>query len=110
MKQWDIYNFPFSVERTHPAVILSVDEACDNAQIKEVNVLLCSSAEANRGPKPNEIPLDRQDGLDWKTMVRCQKNFLIDKDKLEHRIGSVSNVRRREIGRKIIELFRLPYA
>jgi mRNA-degrading endonuclease toxin of MazEF toxin-antitoxin module len=95
-------------EGAHPAVILSNDERCQNADIKRVNALLCASVRVNRGPKPIEEVLDEADGLDWKTLVRCDMIHLLPKEGFRDRRGSVSPQRRRAIGRKIVEVFRLP--
>jgi mRNA-degrading endonuclease toxin of MazEF toxin-antitoxin module len=108
MKQWDIFVFPFDKERRHPAVIISNDETCQNADIEEVNALLCTSARVNRGPKPTEEVLDENDGLDWKTMVRCDKVHLLPKNKFQERKGTVTEQRRHLIARKIVEVLRLP--
>jgi mRNA-degrading endonuclease toxin of MazEF toxin-antitoxin module len=110
MKQWDVFYFPFTRERRHPAVILTNDEFCENAQVKEVNVLLCASAEANQDPKKIEVVLDQEDGFDWKTVVRCHKIYLLEKSAFQERIGNVIPTRRRLISRKIAEVFRLPLA
>ena len=45
MRQWDVFMFPFSKERRHPAVIISNDETCQNPDIEEVNALLCASGD-----------------------------------------------------------------
>lgn len=108
MRQWDILMFPFTKERRHPAVIISIDEICGNPDIEEVNALLCTSAEVNRGPKPIEAALDESDGLDWKTMVRCDRVYLLPKSRFQEQKGSVSEDRRSLIARKIVEVFRLP--
>ncbi len=108
MNQWDIFVFPFDRERRHPAVILSNDETCQNPDIEEVNALLCTSARVNRGPKPTEEVLDETDGMDWKTMVRCDKIYLLPKDRFQEKKGSVSHERRVLIARKIVEVLRLP--
>ena len=71
--------FPFTKERRHPAVIVSNDETCQNPDLKEVNALLCTSAKVNRGPKSTEEVLDEADGLDWKTIVRCDRFYLLPK-------------------------------
>ena len=107
-KQWDIIMFPFSRERRHPAVIISNDETCQNADIEEVNALICTSAKVNRGPKPTEEVLDGADGLDWKTMVRCDRIYLLPKAQFDDHKGSVSRDRRHFIARKIVEALRLP--
>jgi mRNA-degrading endonuclease toxin of MazEF toxin-antitoxin module len=108
MKQWDVFMFPFSREKRHPAVILSNDEMCGNGDIEEVNALLCTSAKVNRPAKPNEEILDQADGLDWKTIVRCDKIYLLPKAQFDDRKGSVSEERRHLIARKIVEVLRLP--
>ncbi len=100
--------FPFGKERRHPAVIISNDETCQNPDIEEVNALLCTSAKVNRGPKTTEEALDEADGLDWKTLVRCDKIHLLPKAGFENQKGRVSDARRRLIGRKIVEVLRLP--
>ena len=108
MKQWDIVLFPFEQERRHPAVILSNDEICQNADIEEVNALLCTSAQVNRGPKPTEEVLDASDGLDWKTLVRCDRIYLLPKARFQEQLGKVTEERRYFIARKIVEVLRLP--
>ena len=108
IKQWDIFMFPFSQERRHPAVIISIDETCHNEDIAEVNALLCTSAKLNRPPKSTEEVLDEADGLDWKTMVRCDRIYLLPKTQFEERKGSVTEERQHLIARKIVEVFRLP--
>ena len=108
MKQWEIIMFPFGEEGAHPAVILSNDERCQNIDIKRVNALLCTSARVNRGPKLTEEVLDETDGLDWKTLVRCDMIHLLPKEQFTATRGAVSFVRRRVIARKLVEVFRLP--
>jgi mRNA-degrading endonuclease toxin of MazEF toxin-antitoxin module len=108
MRQWDVFMFPFDRERRHPAVIVSNDEICANADLEEVNALLCTSAKVNRPPKPTEEILDVADGLDWKTMVRCDKIYLLPKAQFGDRKGSITEERRHLIARKLVEVFRLP--
>src|SRR5205807_7184096 len=108
MQQWDIFMFPFSRERRHPAVIISNDEICQNSEIEEVNALLCTSAKINRTPKFTEEILDESDGLDWKTLVRCDKIYLLAKMQFDNKKGTVTQERRHHIARKIVEVFRLP--
>src|SRR5882724_6436233 len=102
MKQWDIFMFPFSIERRHPAVIISNDETCQNSDIEEVNALLCTSAKVNRDPKPTEEVLDESDGFDWKTMVRCDKIHLLPKSRFREQKGTVTKERRYRLARKIV--------
>jgi len=108
MRQWDVFMFPFSKEKRHPAVIISNDETCQNSDLDEVNALLCTSAKVNRGPKQNEEQLDEADGLDWKTLVRCDRIYLLPKVQFDDRKGSVTDERRHSIARKMVEILRLP--
>ena len=100
--------FPFSREKRHPAVIISNDELCANADFEEVNALLCTSATANRPPKRTEELLDEADGLDWRTLVRCDKIHLLPKTQFEEKKGNVTEERRHLIARRIVEVLRLP--
>ena len=100
--------FPFSKERRHPAVIISNDETCQNPDTEEVNALLCTSAKVNRAAKSTEETLDAADGLDWKTMVRCDKIHLLPKAQFDDQKGAVTEECRHLIARKMVEVFRLP--
>jgi mRNA-degrading endonuclease toxin of MazEF toxin-antitoxin module len=108
VKQWDIFMFPFSKERRHPAVIISNDETCANPDLEDVNALICTSARVNRGAKLVEEVLDEADGLDWKTMVRCDRIYLLPKAQFDDRKGQVTAERQYFISRKIVEVLRLP--
>ena len=100
--------FPFSKEKPHPAVIISNDETCQNPDLHEVNALLCSSAKVNRPAKITEEILDEADGLDWKTVVRCDRIYLLSKSQFDDRKGNVTEERQHLIARKIVEALRLP--
>jgi hypothetical protein len=52
--------------------------------------------------------LDEADGLDWKTMVRCDRIHLLPKAQFDDKKGSVTAERRHLIARKIVETLRLP--
>ena len=108
MRQWDILLFPFREELPHPAVIISNDERCENADLDVVNALICTSARLNRPPKKNEVILDESDGLDWKTGVRCDLIYLLPKAEFIGHRGQVNPSRRVLIARKIAESLRLP--
>ncbi len=100
--------FPFDKERRHPAVIISNDETCQNSDIEEVNALLCTTARVTRSAKRTEEVLDENDGLEWKTLVRCDRIHLLPKDRFQEKKGIVSEERRHVIARKIVEVLRLP--
>ena len=108
MKQWDVFMFPFTREKRHPAVILSNDERCNNPDLDRVNVLLCTSVRVQRGAKLNEVVLDESDGLDWPTFVRCDIIYLLAKAEFQECKGRVSEPRRRLIARTMVQLLRLP--
>jgi len=108
MKPWGIYLFGFDQEGAHPAVIISNEERCQNPDLDYVNALLCTSAKLNRGPKKNEIILDESDGLDWKTAVRCDLIYMLEKPGFRELRGSVTPLRQKVIVRKMVECLRLP--
>ncbi|MCI0534040.1 MAG: type II toxin-antitoxin system PemK/MazF family toxin [Verrucomicrobiales bacterium] len=108
MRRWDIYLYPFVHERPHPVVILSVDELCENPAIEFLNGLLCASVRLDRPPKRRETVLDEADGLDWKTGVRCDFIYTLNKAQLQQRRGRVSEIRQIELLRKIRFCFRCP--
>ena len=56
MKPWEIYTWKFPDAGEHPAVILGTVERVQQKPM--INVLLCSSQRANRGPKETEVILD----------------------------------------------------
>lgn len=104
MRPWDIYLFPFTEELPHPVVILSSDERA--AARKYVNGLLCVSLR-ERPLGLHEVLLDRTDGLDWESAVRCDLIHLLERERFLEQRGRVSPERRVQIGRKLIECFRL---
>ena len=79
MRQWDIYLYSFQQEQPHPAVILSNDEICGNPDIQFINGLICASLRNDRPLKRRETVLDDADGVDWKTAVRCDFIYALNK-------------------------------
>jgi hypothetical protein len=67
-----------------------------------LNVLLCSSQRANRGPKSTEVLLDRADGLDWATLCKCDLVYSVPADQITGKRGMVGVERRREIAIRVI--------
>lgn len=109
MKQWEVRRFPFRDEGEHWAVILSNDERCANTSFATVNALYCQTFRpANRSLKANEVMLDKADGFDWKTVVRCDVIYLLEKAEFGDSRGVVSMMRRKEISRAIAFCLRLP--
>jgi hypothetical protein len=100
MKAWDIYTG--SLFGPHPCVLVSSQARIDRKP--EVVVLKCTSMAPGqqRLPKENETVLDQADGLDWKTLCRCDLLFTVDKSSLTNKRGAVTIERRRDIARKIV--------
>ena len=96
MKAWEIFSWQApGWPEPHPAVIVSHPDRVANKP--EVTVLLCASQRALRPPKPNEVILDENDGLDWPTLCKCDLLYTIQKSHLATRRGAVSTERRRQI-------------
>ena len=106
MKPWEIWQWDFP-HGSHPAVIVSPAARCANPDFATVNVAGCSSHHSQRRPELHEILLDREDGLDWETLCRCDVLFLAKKSELKIRRGILTKERQRELGQRIIRLFGL---
>jgi len=101
VKAWDIWTG--DVFGPHPVVLISCQARIDAKP--EVMVLKCTTMQpaTARAAKENEGLLDEADGMDWKTLCRCDLMFALPKAALTNRRGSVTLERRREIARKIIQ-------
>ena len=101
MKAWEIYTADIFGE--HPCVLISC-QARINAK-PEIVVLGCRTMRPTniREPRANEILLDDADGLELKTLCRCDLLFTVEKMKLGRRRGVVTPARRREIARRILQ-------
>ncbi|MBM3840835.1 MAG: type II toxin-antitoxin system PemK/MazF family toxin [Verrucomicrobia bacterium] len=103
MKQWEIWTCDFAEAGPHPAVIVSHPDRVGRAPL--VNVLIGSSQRASRPPRENEILLNGADGLDWETLVKCDLMYLVEKERLYRRRGSVELTRRRALVQRINACF-----
>lgn len=101
MKAWDIWTG--NIFGPHPVVLISCQARIDAKP--EVVVLKCTTMQPTmaRAAKENEALLDQADGLNWKTLCRCDLLFTVPKATLTNRRGSVGVERRRDIARKIIQ-------
>ena len=101
MKAWDI--FTADIFGPHPCVLVSCQPRIDAKP--QVVVLKCTSMKRGqeREARENETILDEADGLDWRTLCRCDLLFTVDKAALSRKRGEVSPERRRDIARKIIQ-------
>lgn len=108
MKQWDIYYYPFPSEADpHYIDVISPDAVCAKEQFAYFNALACQTVRpTDRPARPNEVYLDRADGFDWKTLVRCEFIYSLEKSKLiGGRKGHVSPARIEEIRKKLRGIF-----
>ena len=103
MKQWDICTCDFAEAGPHPAVIVSHADRVARAPL--VNVLIGSSQKASRPARENEVLLNGADGLDWETLVKCDLMYLVEKERLYRRRGSVGTARRRAFVQRINACF-----
>ena len=104
MTQWDVYDWEFP-HGAHPAVILSTPDRC--LQSSTINVLGCSSHQAKRPARIEEIILDEADGMDWQTLCRLDVIWLAQASELKRQRGTVSFERRRQLGQRLIRLYGL---
>jgi len=54
-----------------------------------------------REPVETECLLDEEDGMNWKTLCRCDLLYTINKSILKYPLGEVTLERREDIARKI---------
>jgi mRNA-degrading endonuclease toxin of MazEF toxin-antitoxin module len=102
MNAWEVWQCPFPWG-AHPAVIVSNSVRVERKP--QIVVLSCQTMlpDACQEPQGNESLLDEADGMDWKTLCRCDLLYTIDKSILKFRRGTVQPERRRDIARKIIQ-------
>lgn len=103
MKQWEIWTCDFAEAGPHPAVVVSHPDRAARAPL--VNVLIGSSQRASRPPRENEVLLNSADGLDGETLVKCDLMYLVEKERLYGRRGSVAVERRRALVQRINACF-----
>ncbi len=100
MKAWEIWTYAFPGAGEHPAVIFSHPLRVERKQV--VEVLLCATLRGEARAAPHEVLLNSADGLDWKTLCRCDLVYSVPREHWRGRRGLVSLERRREIIRCII--------
>jgi mRNA-degrading endonuclease toxin of MazEF toxin-antitoxin module len=101
MKPFEIFNWhPPHWDKPHPAVIVSHSSRAGNKDL--IEVVMCTSQRASRGPKPEEIVLDEADGLDWPTLCRCDLIYAVPREDLKGRRGKVSAARQSQLVRTLI--------
>jgi len=110
VRQWDIVKVRIHMEDRdeHPAVVLSREEYCGDARQHRLNVLYGTTRRPTEAVGPLEVFLDEADGLNQGTLFSCGHFFTVSKEKISRITGRVSVERRRQIGRRIVEAYRLP--
>lgn len=108
--QWDIVRVRINPadEDEHPAIVISADEFCADPNKTQINVLYGSTRRPAVPPRPFHVVLNGADGLDHPTVFSCGHFYTIDRRKITAHLGRVTPERRRQIGRRIVGVFRLP--
>ncbi len=101
MRAWEIWTG--DLYGPHPVVLISCQARIDAKP--DVVILKCASMQPDkaRAAKENETILDEADGLDWKSLCRCDLFFTVPRASLSQRRGMVTVERQRDIARKIIQ-------
>jgi mRNA-degrading endonuclease toxin of MazEF toxin-antitoxin module len=107
MEQWDVYyyDFPPPIGR-HPVVVISPSEQAANPAVEAVNIIKITTLREARAPKKLEVALDEEDSLSHLSAARVHPIYLVLKEDLYDRQGSVCLQRRQALSRKFIEVFR----
>jgi hypothetical protein len=108
VRQWEIFDYPFQEEGSHPVLIISAPARAENPAFDDLNGLFCRSIRPHFQPKAFHFVLDQADGLDGATVVRCDHIFVLRREFLGARRGIVSPPRRLPLFRKILECFQCP--
>jgi mRNA-degrading endonuclease toxin of MazEF toxin-antitoxin module len=110
IRQWDIVRVRIKPtdKDEHPAVVITCDEFCVDARRTTLNVLYGTTKRPSDTPDYYEATLNGADGLDHATLINCGHLYTIDRRRITAHIGRVSAERRRQIGRKIVAVYRLP--
>jgi len=105
IRQWAIWKAaPAGFSKAHWFVIISPQERLDSSRVA-INGLACYSL---RGRKAEtDVLLNSADGFEGPTVCQCDLLFLLDKNRLDLPLGTVSWERQQQIKSKLKEVFRL---
>ena len=108
--QWDIVQVRINPEDRdeHPAIVFSPDEHCADTTRSKLNVLYGTTRRPKEPPRAHEVQLNGADGLDHPTLFNCAYFYSVPRTKISGIVGRVSPERRRQIGRKIVAVYRIP--
>src|SRR5436190_21091980 len=106
MKAWDIYTG--DIYGPHPCVLVSCQARIDAKP--QVVVLKCTSMKPGqeRRARENETVLDEEDGMNWKTLCRCDLLFTFAKTSFSQWPGQVTPDRGRDTVGKIYKGLAIP--
>ncbi len=109
LHQWDVVRVRLNPKDRdlHPAVVISCEEDCSDTRLLRINVLYGSKLPPGDSAEEWQVRLNGADGLEFPTVVDCGLIYMVDKALCAEVIGRVTPERRRQIGRKIIEVLRL---
>src|SRR5258706_15453680 len=102
--QFEVWRFDFPGKGEHPAILISHPDFCARAV---VNVLFCTSQRQSRPPRPFEVMLNGEDGMDWETFCDCSILYAVPTSGLFGRRGEVTLERRRALRAVLRDMFRL---
>src|SRR6266571_7869911 len=105
--QFEVWRYRFPERGEHPVVLISHPDFCARAV---VNVLFCTSQRQSRPPKPFEVLLNGEDGMDWETLCDCSILYAVASTALYDKRGRVTLERRRAIREMLRDMFRLAAA
>jgi mRNA-degrading endonuclease toxin of MazEF toxin-antitoxin module len=110
VRQWDVVRVRINPQDRdeHPAVVLSREEICHDLKRRLINVLYGTTRQLAAGQGLLDVTLNGADGLERMTLINCEHIFTVTKEKITAVVGRVTPERRRQIGRKVVEGFRLP--
>jgi mRNA-degrading endonuclease toxin of MazEF toxin-antitoxin module len=108
VNQWEIYDYPYAEEGSHPVLIISNPARAGNRHFVEVNGLFCQTARPQVPLKAFHFLLAQADGLDNPTLVRCDHIRALRREFVGQRRGVVSRSRRLALFRKVLECYSCP--
>jgi len=102
--QFEIWTFNFPKKGPHPVVLICAPGLLRAGRGERA---YCTSQKQHRGPKPFEVMLDTEDGLNWETFCDCSILWSVPTAGLSGKRGRVTLERRRAIRSKIRYVFLL---
>ena len=108
--QWDVVKVRVRPEDKdeHPAVVLSREEWCQDEKRRFLNILYGTTRRPASGASPLDVTLNGADGLESMTLFSSEHVFSVPREKISAVLGRVTPARRRQIGRTLVQAFRLP--